>query len=732
MTSTLAAALALASQGFQVFPLIEREKVPAIAAFPELASSDPDRIRGWWVDPVLELELSLNVGISTTAFNCGSSALVVVDVDEKSGRSGGSTLLEMELKGLDFPDTYTQSTPTGGRHLVYRCPTPLRQGANVLGPGLDIRSKGGYIVGAGSVVSAGTYAVERDGPLVDAPAWLVKLLERPPRQGEANGIPSGDVHSDLARVRAIDLLIRRPPAIEGGRNEEAYRAACAVKDLGVTREDVPDLLRDYWSCEPALTDEELAAVVKSAYRYGSSAPGCAAPEAQFEAAPPPAPGEDPVGVLNRDHALVVIGGGVRVLWETTGPRGETRLEHLSVDAFHTLKAPVKLLSGDGKSFAVSRLWMSSPVRRTYDGFSFCPGRKPRAGYYELWRGFAVQPCEDPAKASREARASVDAWRGHLQENVCRGDAVLARWVEGYFAHLIQRPGVKPLVALVLRGGKGTGKNALVDRVGALLGPNHYMVCSNKRYLVGNFNSHLETLLLLVLDEAFWSGDKQSEGILKDLVTGTRYVIERKGVEPYTCENLARVAILGNEDWIVPSTQDERRFAVLDVGEGRKQDRVFFRRMREGMERGGYGVLLRHLLDFDLSGVDIDEAPSTQALLEQKLASLEPVHQWWRDSLEDGRILGSDLFDVWPSSMETELFRGAYRKYCTDRRIFSRQTDHGSMGRSLRKVCPSLEKVFRRIEGNLRRATYYLPPLETAREEWSRFIGHTVEWGVEDE
>jgi hypothetical protein len=39
----------------------------------------------------------------------------------------------------------------------------VRQGANVLGPGLDVRSKGGYVVGPGSVVDGEGYAVIQDG-----------------------------------------------------------------------------------------------------------------------------------------------------------------------------------------------------------------------------------------------------------------------------------------------------------------------------------------------------------------------------------------------------------------------------------------------------------------------------------------------------------------------------------------------------------------------------------------
>ncbi|MCU9931097.1 hypothetical protein OFL77_27585, partial [Escherichia coli] len=81
------------------------------------------------------------------------------------------------------------------------------------------------------------------------------------------------------------------------------------------------------------------------------------------------------------------------------------------------------------------------------------------------------------------------------------------------------------------------------------------------------------------------------------------------------DNITRVAIIGNEDWLVPASFDERRYAVFSVGDGRRQDRDFFHNMRVGMEEGGYAYLLKFLMDFDLSAIDVNEAPQTQGLID---------------------------------------------------------------------------------------------------------------------
>ena len=174
---------------------------------------------------------------------------------------------------------------------------------------------------------------------------------------------------------------------------------------------------------------------------------------------------------------------------------------------------------------------------------FAPQQDFGPRWYNLWRGFTVQPAHTGTGIAKTGR---DLWLEHIRRNVCSDDPNQFDWFMGYVAHMVQRPSAKPLTSIVMRGGKGVGKNAALWPLQEILGK-HGLLVSDKRYLTGNFNSHLENCLLLVLDEAFWSGEKQTEGILKHLITGDKHVIERKGVEPYAVDNLTRVVILGNGD-----------------------------------------------------------------------------------------------------------------------------------------------------------------------------------------
>lgn len=718
----------LASLGFEVFPIQPGDKLPAIPEFPEAASCDPKQLEAFWLDDVMGIIQPYNVGISTSRFKGGG--LLVIDVDNKGEKKGSDELVRLELSGCEFPDTLTQRTPTGGLHLVYKVAKAVKQGVNVLAHGLDIRSKGGYIVAAGSVVEAGEYTIDIKR-IADAPQWLIDKCEEtrsePTKLVTATAL-TAKVDQATALQRAEYYLTHKAPvAIEGAAGDQTtFKVCCVMKDMGLSQPNAFTALWEHWNpnCSPPWSAEELKRKITNAYAYGQSSFASDAPESHFTPVEPEIVEEDthPFDKLNSEYAFVLSGGQSHILWETKGSHGEDKLIHLTEVAFHKKFAAETLRIGTGKAHPLTELWMKHPNRRSYDGICFMPGKQAPPRFYNLWRGFSVELPE--GEPNTEALWALDAFFEHALKNVCDNDPELFKWLVGYFAHLIQKPSEKPLTALVFRGRKGVGKNVLVDQIAALIRSNT-LVTSNRRYLIGNFNSHLENLLMLVLDEAFWSGDKQMEGILKDLITGHHHVIEHKGQEAYKVDNCTRVIIIGNEDWVVPASEDERRFAVFTVGDGRKQDRAFFTRMRKGMESGGHSLLLKHLMEFDLESVDINDAPKTTGLLDQKLESMSAFNQWLFACLNSGRVVGLDFSAEWPREIECEQFRLSMIAYAKNRNIRSWNPDERVFGKSLKQVFPQIGRG-RKTEGD-RPYTYVLPSLEVARNDWQKFIGQKIKW-----
>lgn len=288
-------ALALAARGFYVFPLSPRSKLPPKGvSWMRRATRDPDRIRNLF-------GADDNVGIATSHFGDGE-ALVVVDVDNKHGKTGDTTILALELEGHEFPDTLESRTPSGGRHLFYRVPAAVRQGVENVGPGVDTRSAGGYVVAPGSRLDddaggdhpvVGSYAfAEPARPLAPAPAWLVDLCGTPRERSTEPVKALTGYAAEVAHARAVRYLQdEAPEAIEGaGGDATTYAVAARVRDFGVPEPECAALMAEHWFDGCGWAPEELATKVANAYRYATGTFGGDNPAAIFgpvAAATPP-------------------------------------------------------------------------------------------------------------------------------------------------------------------------------------------------------------------------------------------------------------------------------------------------------------------------------------------------------------------------------------------------------------------------------------------------------------
>lgn len=716
MTSFLDKALKLAEH-FPVFPLLPNSKIPAIDEWQIFATRKPDQIRRWWRNG----KSNCNIGVAR-------QGILPVDIDDKDDRHGSRSIEILDLMGNELPETFTQTTPSGGRHLVYRCDDLIRNSIGGLASGVDIP---GYIVGAGSTLNGKPYTADWKDIAV-APPWLVKALKS--LAPSPKFVSNIDVDEKYAIHRAREFLRIQSGALKGTRDSMAYQLAAQLKDLGVPVMDAYDLIDELWcpKCEPPFTSDELVNPVNNAFQYGKNKGPVAAAEAVFgelpilppplkksepepEPEPPPATRKDPVSTLNEQYAFIFVGDVHRILYQPPGKE----MKCITEDTFHAKFKNKFITTGDGKGHQLSKLWMASPYRRDYEGFCFEPALGPEPdGHYNLWRGFAETPT---ATGSAYAVAGKDAFLEHLAENICEGSEYLTHWVTAWFADIIQRPAKKPGVALVLRGKKGVGKNVIVECFGHLLG-RHAFLASDRRYLASNFNGYLKDCLMVTFNEACWAGDKQTEGILKGLITDGEHNIELKGKEVYRVRNHTHVAILGNEDWLVPATADERRYAVLDVGESRREDHKFFGKMRDGLDAGGYSLLLDYFMKYDYSDVNLRKAPTTTGLLDQKITSLSFLSEWWFQCLRDGRVPIA-FEDNWPTQIRTPDLRDQLLAFARKKNSHARLPHEKQIGKDVRPF-----GLIRQRENTEERLYYYsVPELDEAREMFNVYIGQEVEW-----
>ena len=462
-----------------------------------------------------------------------------------------------------------------------------------------------------------------------------------------------------------------------------------------------------------------------------------APASPAEEAPKATPPEDdkPAGprafgysvdTMNETYALVLMGAQAVIYVERPDAPLEDQQRFLKIEAFNVWHANkwTEVIDKDGglKAVTWSKAWLTDRGRRQYSGIEFFPdpnNAPGTPGYLNLWSGFAFTP--------RPKRNGYAIFRDHLLNNVCAGEERLYRWVFAFFADIVQRPRSKPGVALVLRGKMGTGKTKIGEVVGELF-PRHYFLVDDPRYVTGNFNAHMSSCLLLQADEAVWAGDKAAEGRLKGLITSPIQQIEAKGIDPIRIKNRVRIMMTSNEDWVVPAGKDERRFCVLDVDDRCAQNSDYFREMDEQLAAGGYEALLHDLLAFDLSTVNLRQIPRTDALLQQKLRSLDSVERWLYEALERGTT--TRLGNEWMRSVATTTLVDDYLDHA-ERVGIKRKAEETLFAQKIRKIIPGItrKRDWATLKDQVRRRVWVwqMPSLAECREAFEAAMQQPVPW-----
>ena len=150
------------------------------------------------------------------------------------------------------------------------------------------------------------------------------------------------------------------------------------------------------------------------------------------------------------------------------------------------------------------------------------------------------------------------------------------------AHWVRHPDEKPGVAIVLRGVKGCGKTKVGEWICELF-PYNSAPVSSADEMFADFNAHLAYAIVIIANESFWAGSKRDEGKLKAAITDPKQWLHPKGIDRIKIDDCRHFIFTSNEDWVVPATDDERRFFVLDVDPRHAQDAGYFAAIDEQME-----------------------------------------------------------------------------------------------------------------------------------------------------
>lgn len=300
----------------------------------------------------------------------------------------------------------------------------------------------------------------------------------------------------------------------------------------------------------------------------------------------------------------------------------------------------------------------SPSR--FDRVLFNP-RKP--GHYEhtfnLFQGWRIAP--------EEGNDDELVW--DLLRRICDYNEGYFEYVKKWFAHMVQRPWERPGTCLGVSGPQRLGKNTLIETFGMLLSTPAMVEAMNQRNtahkdsadealgtvigtgafgiftsydnVFGDYNYQTGSKLLLLMDEATWSGSNMLKAKFKTAITGATVTIADKFVKKIDIQNYRRYVLLSNDSDYLAVDPDDGRLLPLEYKAENKPSKDWFNRF---YELRANGKMLSNLM-YRLEHVDLADWNPMTALNELTIttgASLQTSSKsefelWLEDVVVNGAM-----------------------------------------------------------------------------------------------
>ncbi|NPD68928.1 hypothetical protein HN018_02840 [Lichenicola cladoniae] len=438
----------------------------------------------------------------------------VLDLDYRHGAKAFE-----DANAHRMPETRVHETQSGGRHLVFLHAPGVRNSASEIAPGVDVRGSGGYII----MPPSPGYRIVSDADPVHWPTWLLELVLPAPVVERPRAI-SAQIAPIFVSSKRIEKLIgialgkvRQAP--DGAKHYTLRNQAICLgglQHLGDFSDSdaltwlmdaLPDSAKDRraaeqtakWGLETGkarpfeLEDRPLpgrpTAVSSSDGNAGEEPPPFGEAEHDQEDVEPPEPtphqgmdsqaGSDAIEAavdeMNARYMVVNEAGKAVIYQPDFDPvlhrRYFNRLAFEDLNRLYLNRQVQVGVDEKGRPLfkTASHIWQRHHRRRQYiDGIRFDPsGRDLPAGVLNLWEGFAVTP----------ATGDWSLLRKHMLTIICDGDRVRFNYLLGWMARMVQRPAEQGEVAIVMRGGEGTGKGTLAKALLKIMGQ-HGLAVSN--------------------------------------------------------------------------------------------------------------------------------------------------------------------------------------------------------------------------------------------------------------
>jgi hypothetical protein len=664
-----------AREGYFVFPFYSSSKGPlkpfgwarnrpddGVASEKIIPATNDPALVDTWPDRVAQgYDGATVVGYGVLGVNC-----VIFDLDNKNDKSGSAEFRKIREKHLIPNPEFVVKSKSGGYHLYYGKPDKLRNmgiksvaGVSIAGtkyPGVDVRGDGGMVVGPlsegpESTWEQGSYQIILGDPSSELSELPTTVLMAMSKAGMVTELHDNTVIKQEASDE-LDVLKRGeiPERLsDGNRNTGFYLYLNALRNKGFSAETAKKYVQkliDVTENAHNLRDSvDLDDMISRIWRVDINNPydvcrdlidsGLYRLTAYRSKLMYVILKDNPYIDSRSPHDLTSIkqlmARNARKMQDTNG---KTKIVN-PADAVDSLITPDREVATIGYKPGASEVFTLTEAEggRRYLNVWDDPRRhiKQRAETSEFWDKFkfVVSRVFGP-EGSDEYQLGLD-----------------------YPAWILQRPGIKPVVApFLMSRNRGVGKSLYFAVLSQIFGYSLTGELQARQYKVEEIQGRFfnpNGCSLLLFDEVqfpvhrnmrqesatFWKH-------LKSLVTLDTIPVEFKGGDTVQMPNFAGIMMAGNTGNNFPVEEFDRRIWLIDndppeLAEGLVDE--FFAMTKNEMsreeKRAIINSLLMHFNDHKIKlPLDRMRAPMSEIKKEMYLSTLSDIEEWWITYFED--------------------------------------------------------------------------------------------------
>jgi phage/plasmid-associated DNA primase len=205
------------------------------------------------------------------------------------------------------------------------------------------------------------------------------------------------------------------------------------------------------------------------------------------------------------------------------------------------------------------LWLKDPKKRSYEKFDFIPENCPN-NIYNMWKGYKIESL-DLKFTEEDINYTKNVFEKYIKHMSSENNEVF-NYLFNFLADIIQNPGRKPGIVILITGDEGTGKGLFNRLIKTMIGEYFYST-SDIEQIVGRFTKNLSRKIVVNLDEAVSYEVFQKNNSLKNLITENVVKIEQKGKDAYDESSYHRLIITTNDKNPIKISTSDRRTVVIN-------------------------------------------------------------------------------------------------------------------------------------------------------------------------